>query len=133
MLSEEKIIRMTKLAAFEKREGKKNLNIVNYYRNDYIGFQVLKSIIAVTISFVAVFALYLFYNFEALMHDVYKLDLMEFGKSVVIIYLCVAAGYLKSSLWGDSLGGLGEPLQQGEEEAEALLCRFESIGKHKQQ
>ena len=47
MLSEEKIIRMTKLAAFEKREGKKNLNIVNYYRNDYIGFQVLKSIIAV--------------------------------------------------------------------------------------
>ena len=46
MLSEEKIIRMTKLAAFEKREGKKNLNIVNYYRNDYIGFQVLKSIIA---------------------------------------------------------------------------------------
>ena len=50
MLSEEKIIRMTKLAAFEKREGKKNLNIVNYYRNDYIGFQVLKSIIAVTIS-----------------------------------------------------------------------------------
>ena len=93
MLSEEKIIRMTKLAAFEKREGKKNLNIVNYYRNDYIGFQVLKSIIAVTISFVAVFALYLFYNFEALMHDVYKLDLMEFGKSVVIIYLCVAAAY----------------------------------------
>lgn len=93
MLSDEKIIRMTKLAAFEKREGKKNLNIVNYYRNDYIGFQVLKSIIAVTISFVAVFALYLFYNFEALMHDVYKLDLMEFGKSVVIIYLCVAAAY----------------------------------------
>ena len=93
MLSEEKIIRMTKLAAFEKREGKKNLNIVNYYRNDYIGFQVLKSIIAVTISFVAVFALYLFYNFEALMHDVYKLDLMEFGKSVVIIYLCGAAAY----------------------------------------
>ena len=27
------------------------------------------------------------------MHDVYKLDLMEFGKSVVIIYLCVAAAY----------------------------------------
>ena len=94
MLSEEKIIRMTKLAAFEKREGKKNLNIVNYYRNDYIGIQVLTSINAVTISFVAVFALYLFYNFEALMHDVYKLDLMEFGKSVVIIYLCVAAAYV---------------------------------------
>ena len=112
MLSEEKIIRMTKLAAFEKREGKKNLNIVNYYRNDYIGFQVLKSIIAVTISFVAVFALYLFYNFEDLMHDVYKLDLMEFGKSVVIIYLCVAAAYgvITYVVYA-------QPLQQGEEEA----------------
>lgn len=93
MLNEEKIIRMTKLAAFEQREGKKNMNIIHYYRNDYIGFQVLKSIIAVTISFVAVFVLYLFYNFESLMHDVYQLDLMEFGKSVVIIYLCVAGVY----------------------------------------
>lgn len=93
MLNEEKIIRMTKLAAFEQHEGRKNLNIVNYYRNDYIGFQVLKSIIAVTISFVAVFVLYLLYNFEELMHDVYKLDLMEFGKSIVIIYLCVACAY----------------------------------------
>ncbi len=93
MLNEEKIIRMTKLATFEKKEGKKNLSIVNYYRNDYIGFHVLKSIIAVTISFVAVFALYVFYNFETLMNDIYKMDLMEFGKSVVIIYLCIAAAY----------------------------------------
>lgn len=51
MLNEEKVIMMTKLAAFEKREGKKNLSIVNYFRNDYIGFQVLKSVIASTISF----------------------------------------------------------------------------------
>ena len=93
MLNEEKIIRMTRLAVFEKNEGKKNLSIVNYYRNDYIGFHVLKSMIAVTISFVAVFALYIFYNFETLMNDIYKMDLMEFGKSIVIIYLCIAAAY----------------------------------------
>ena len=93
MLKEEKVIMMTKLAAFEQREGKKNLSIVNYFRNDYIGFQVLKSVIASTISFLAVFAIYLFYNFEDLMHDIYKLDLMEFGKSVVIIYLCVVGAY----------------------------------------
>lgn len=27
------------------------------------------------------------------MHDIYKLDLMEFGKSVVIIYLCITGAY----------------------------------------
>lgn len=93
MLNEEKVIMMTKLAAFEQREGKKNLNIVNYFRNDYIGFQVLKSVIASTISFLAVFVIYLFYNFESLMHDIYRLDLMEFGKSVVILYLCITGAY----------------------------------------
>lgn len=43
MINEEKVILMTKLASYESNEGKKNIRIVNYFRGDYIGFQVLKS------------------------------------------------------------------------------------------
>lgn len=93
MINEEKVILMTKLASYESNEGKKNIRIVNYFRGDYIGFQVLKSVIAATVSFFALFAVYAFYNFEQLMQDVYKMDLLEYGKSIVILYLCTVGGY----------------------------------------
>ena len=93
MVNEEKVILMTKMASYEKHDGKKNINIVNYFRSDYIGFQVLKAIIAATIGFLACAAIYVFYNFEELMADIYKIDLMEMGKSVIIIYLSVVGVY----------------------------------------
>lgn len=84
---------MTKLASYEANEGKKNIAIVNFFRGDYIGFQVLKSVIAATISFFALFAVYVFYNFEELMQDVYKMDLLAYGKNIVILYLCTVGAY----------------------------------------
>ena len=93
MINEDKVILMTKLASYESNEGKRNMSIVNYFRGDYIGFQVLKSVIAATISFFALFAVYAFYNFEQLMQDVYKMDLLEYGKSIVILYLCTVGAY----------------------------------------
>lgn len=93
MVNEEKVILMTKLASYETHEGKRDMTVVNYFRGDYIGFQVLKSVIAASIAFFALFAVYLFYNFEVLMQDIYKMDLLGFGKNVVILYFCFVGGY----------------------------------------
>ncbi len=93
MLNEEKIILMTKLASYEENEGKKNAAIGNYFRGDYIGWQVLKSIISATIAFALVFALYIFYDFEVFMMDIYKMDLLGFAKQVLYLYLGTAGGY----------------------------------------
>ncbi len=93
MINEERVILMTRLASYEANEGKKDISIVNYFRGDYIGFQVLKSIIAATISFFALFAVYIFYNFEELMQDIYKMNLLEYGKSIITIYLCSVGAY----------------------------------------
>lgn len=93
MINEEKVILMTKMAAYESGKGKKDISILNYFRGDYIGFQVLKSVIAATISFLALLAVYLFYHFETLMQDIYKMDLMEFGRSIIIVYLCTVGAY----------------------------------------
>ena len=70
------------MAAYESGKGKKDITILNYFRGDYIGFQVLKAVIAATISFFLMFAVYIFYNFETFMQDIYKMDLLSFGKSV---------------------------------------------------
>ena len=45
MLNEERIILMTRMAAYEEGEGKKNVKIGNYFRSDYIAVQVLKAVI----------------------------------------------------------------------------------------
>ncbi|MCR4787275.1 MAG: hypothetical protein K5888_01695 [Lachnospiraceae bacterium] len=94
MVDQERVILMTKLASFEKHEGRKNMSIVNYFRSDYIGFQILKAIVAATLSFAMLLAVYLFYNFENLMADIYKMDLLETGKSLIITYLCAVGGYV---------------------------------------
>ncbi len=93
MLNEERVILMTKLASYETNEGKKNVAIGNYFRSDYIGWQVLKSIISATIAFVVVFAMYIFYDFEIFMMDIYKMDLLEFGKKVLKMYVGVVGSY----------------------------------------
>lgn len=93
MINEEKVILMTRMASYEEHEGKKDISITHYFRGDYIGFQVLKSVIAATISFFALFAVYLFYNFEELMQNIYSMDLLAFGKNVIILYLCTIGVY----------------------------------------
>ena len=93
MLNEKRIILMTKMASYEANEGKKNVAIGSYFRSDYIGWQVLKSIISATIAFVVVFGMYIFYDFEVFMMDIYKMDLIEFAKQVLRMYLWTIGVY----------------------------------------
>lgn len=93
MLNEERIKLMTKMACYEENEGKKNVAIGNYFRGDYIALQVIKSIVSATVAFVIIFAMFIFYDFEVFMADIYKMDLLQFGKTVIIAYLIFTAAY----------------------------------------
>lgn len=93
MLNEERIILMTKMASYEEHEGKKNVAIGNYFRSDYIGFQLLKSVISATVAFLIVFGMFVFYDFEMFMQDIYKMDLLSFAKNVLIAYAVTVGGY----------------------------------------
>ena len=84
---------MTKMASYEANEGKKNVAIGSYFRGDYIGWQVLKSIISATIAFVVVFGVYIYYDFEAFMTDIYKMDLIEFARHILSMYLWTTGIY----------------------------------------
>ncbi|MCM1087658.1 MAG: hypothetical protein NC419_05835 [Muribaculaceae bacterium] len=93
MLNEERVILMTKLASYETGEGKQNAAIGKYFRSDYIGIQVLKSIISASIAFVVAFGMYIFYDIEVFMTDIYKMDLLQFGKSVLLWYAGFVGAY----------------------------------------
>ncbi len=93
MLNEERIILMTKLASYESGEGKKNAAVGSYFRSDYIGMQVVKSIISASIAFFILFALYVLYDFETFMLEVYKMDLFVFAKNILILYGVFVVGF----------------------------------------
>ena len=86
MLNEERVVLMTKLAAYEQNEGRKMVAVGKYFRSDYIGIQVLKSVIGSTVAFIIIFALYILYDLENFMNDIYKMDLFIFAKNVLIYY-----------------------------------------------
>lgn len=90
MINENKVILMTRLASYEANEGKKDLTVCKYFRSDYIGIQVMKAIFSGTIVFCMVVGLILLYNFDTFMNDLYKIDLVQLGKDLIIRYVvCV--------------------------------------------
>lgn len=84
---------MTKMASYEENEGKKNIAICKYFRGDYIGWQVIKSVIASTVAFFVVLAAYVLYDFENFLEEIYEIDLVVYAKKIVFAYVCVVVVY----------------------------------------
>ena len=86
MLNEERVILMTKLASYEENEGRKDVSIGHYFRGDYVTLHVLKAFFGGTIAFVVLLAMYILYDFEVFMQDIYKMDLIAFARNILMMY-----------------------------------------------
>ena len=93
MLSEERIILMTRMASYEQGEGRENVKIGNYFRSDYIALHVLKALVCSIISFGILFGLYMLCNFEDFLENLYKMDLLAFAKDVLTYLVAMVGGY----------------------------------------
>lgn len=93
MLSQERIKLMTKMAAYEENEGKKYMSIGSYFRSDYMEMQVIRSVICGTLAFFLLAGLYVYYHFETMMQDIYKMDLLLLGRRVLFYYIVFIAAY----------------------------------------
>ena len=51
MLNEEKVLRTTKMASYESRGGKKDKAVAGYFKGDYLGMQMIISVIPILITF----------------------------------------------------------------------------------
>ena len=69
MLNEEKIKLMTRLAAYEQKNGKRDIRLSKYYRSDYVRFQMLNTILCGTIAFVILVVMYILYHTEYLIDN----------------------------------------------------------------
>ena len=87
MLNEARVKLMTRIAAFEVGEGKRSMAIGTYFRSDYIAKEIIKSIIYGTIAFGLILGVYLVYEFETFMANLYEIDWLAFGKMLLTRYL----------------------------------------------
>lgn len=77
MLNEEKIKSMTRAATYENGPEKKNIEISNYYRTDFLGLQMVKSAVAYAVSFLILTALWAMGRIEELMLNLTRGEYLE--------------------------------------------------------
>ncbi len=93
MINEERIILMTKLAAYEKGEGKQSMTIAKYFRGDYISLHLLRTVLCGTLAFVLGIGIYLLYFYEDLMETLYSIDFAVTARTVIGYYVIFLVVY----------------------------------------
>lgn len=94
MLNVDRIKIMTKLTSYEERAGKKALTITKYFKTDYVILHMITTAITTTLAFLLLFGMWMFYQFEYLMGNIHKIDLVSLGIKAFVIYLLFLALFL---------------------------------------
>lgn len=97
MLNEEKVIMMTRMASYEKGKGKEHLHKGSFFRSDYIALALIKAVLSITISFIFVVAIYIYYNYEKYMEQINELDFVAIGKQIGHYYIFALIIYVAIS------------------------------------
>ena len=91
MLNENKVKMMTKMAIYEKNEGRRMLKTARYFKSDYIAFGILKTLITTSIAYIIMLIMYVLYNIESIIKDINKIDYTEVGTNLIIGYVAMIA------------------------------------------
>ena len=87
MLNENKVKMMTKMAIYEKNEGKRMLKMSRYYKGDFVTLGVLKSIIASTFAFAVIVIFFALCNMEKIVSEVNTMDYTLIAKKLGTYYI----------------------------------------------
>ena len=93
MLNTDRIRLMTKLAAYEQREGKEYMVMDQYYRRDYLVVQMIKTFFCSTVAFAVLFLLSVLYRMEEWLQELYQREYMEYITGIVVKYILFVVFY----------------------------------------
>ena len=93
MLDERKVKLMTKLALYEHTQGKEDFKISEYYRKDYVSYEMIKAFVTSTISFGILFLCWIIYKMDGLTEFLEGKDLPGLGASIAIKYVVFVCIY----------------------------------------
>lgn len=87
MLSNEKIKWMARAALYEKKEGKGSIRINRFRKSDYISWNMIKSIVGMTVGYALVILLYLLGVSESMLDELTLPYVIDMGTRLLFIYL----------------------------------------------
>ncbi len=94
MVNLERVKHQCQIAFYEQKEEKKNRAIGQYYRSDFIGKEVIKSIFTGAIAYVVLAALWVMSNWDAVLDSVNDLTIVNTVFLMILIFIGFLAVYL---------------------------------------
>jgi len=94
MLNNQKIKIMTKLAMYEQGDGKKDIKTSYFYKMDYIRYNILKTIVSITIGYILLVSLFAVYNMEYLINKATQLNYKQIGTNLLVLYIVIVTAYI---------------------------------------
>ena len=91
MLDEEKIRLMTRITAYEKKHEFDEIVMSHYYREDYVRYGCLRTLVVATITYWSVVAMYILYKFQDLLKEINNMDYFKVIGKLMLGYLGFAA------------------------------------------
>lgn len=98
MLDNKKIRVMTKLAICEQK-SREDIKMNMYYKTDYVRLQLMKTIISITIGYMLLLFIVVFFQAEYLLGTNLDFDYMRFGQYIVGIYIIILTLYVAASFF----------------------------------
>lgn len=90
LLNENKVKMMTKMAIYEKNEGRRMLRTAKYFKGDYVAFGILKTLITTTFAFAIVAIMYVLCNAEDLLRILIQWIILRLERQLrFIISVCL--------------------------------------------
>ena len=86
MVQEEKVKLMTRIAIYEKHEGKTEIPMNTFYKADYVRLNALKTIVSATIVYILVAVLVAVYQVEYILANILKVDYKKLLTVLLLVY-----------------------------------------------
>ena len=101
MLHQDKVRLMTRLTMFEEsKEGKQALRVSRFYKNDYVTWELIKTILSVTVGYIMVVGMAILYHLEYLLAHAITLDYKNIGIRILGCYLILLVIYVGGAMIG---------------------------------
>ena len=94
MVNTQKTRLMTKCAIYEKHAGKEDIYMSKYFKADYVRWNIVKTIIYVTIGYLALWGMYFLYNLNEYIEQAFMIDYKSYGMKMLGFYIALLAIYI---------------------------------------
>ncbi len=94
MINEERVKQLYKIALYEQNEERTNRQIGQYYRSDFIGKELIKSIFTGTLAFMCFVILWALASWEDMLDSINNLEIVGTAIELLILYVIFLLIYL---------------------------------------